>query len=71
MNIWYIVYGKGQGLGQGRGLGRGPGVGRGRGYGGPKNCKCPKCGSIIPHARGIPCMQQKCPKCGTNMIPAQ
>ena len=70
----YMVYGR-PGRGMGAGLGRGAGgvagrgAGRGRGYGGPVNCKCPKCGAVIPHTRGIPCAQQKCTKCGTMMIP--
>ncbi len=73
----YMVYGRGQGMGPGRGAGAGRGRGIGRGgagmdkeYGSHNTCKCPKCGEIVPHSRGIPCMQQKCPKCGTNMVPA-
>ena len=59
-------YGRGRGW-SGRGLGRG--AGRGRGYGGPQTCRCPKCGTVVPHTRGIPCRDMRCPKCGTPMIP--
>lgn len=46
-------------------FGRGRMKGEALGPGG--ECKCPKCGTIAPHQRGLPCYQQKCPKCGTNM----
>ena len=59
--------------GDGRGLrtkggrgGRGRGAG-GRG-GGPSTCICPSCGFRQPHARGIPCVENKCPKCGMRMV---
>jgi hypothetical protein len=31
-------------------------------------CICVKCGTRIPHRRGIPCMQERCPKCGKVML---
>ena len=60
--------GRGAGQGAGMGQGRGMGAGRGRGYGGPTNCKCPKCGKEVTHARGQPCVKQKCPECGSMMV---
>jgi len=57
---------QGQGRGQGRGLGRGLGRGQGLGPGG--NCKCPKCGAVVPHQPGVPCTKLKCPECGTIMM---
>ena len=65
-------YGRGRGRGQAQGQGYGRsrgGPGRGQGFGGPNNCKCPKCGAILPHQRGMPCNKMKCPKCGTPMVP--
>jgi len=49
-----------------------PGRGRmgGFGFGPGGECVCPKCGTKVPHQRGVPCYQHKCPKCGTMMIRA-
>ncbi len=53
--------------------GRGPGQGRGQGRMGGKglgpggNCRCPSCGTKVPHQRGTPCYKQSCPKCGNKM----
>jgi hypothetical protein len=58
--------------------GQGPGTGRGRGFGGGGQrggfkagpggeCICPKCGHILPHQQGVPCIQVQCPSCGTSM----
>jgi len=55
------------GPGRGRGRGFGPGFG-GRRFGAPGKCRCPACGTEVPHTRGIPCTQMKCPKCGALMI---
>ncbi len=65
----YMVVGQGQGLGQGRGLGRGGGQGRmgGSALGPGGECVCPKCGTRVPHPRGVPCYKMKCPKCGAQM----
>lgn len=63
--------GKGNGGGRGNGLGRGQGQGnngRRMGTGGANACRCPSCGHIEPHKRGVPCLQQKCPKCGVDMV---
>ncbi|HHN46467.1 MAG TPA: hypothetical protein ENN09_03400 [Planctomycetes bacterium] len=60
--------------GGGRGKGRGGGVGQGgrgrmggfaAGPGG--GCICPKCGTKVPHQRGMPCSQTRCPGCATPM----
>ncbi|MDQ7032306.1 MAG: 4Fe-4S binding protein [Desulfonauticus sp.] len=32
-----------------------------------KFCICPRCKTIIPHQRGIPCYQTICPQCGSPM----
>ena len=40
---------------------------RGKGLGPEGECRCPKCGTKIPHRLGIPCYEEKCPKCGTMM----
>jgi len=52
-----------------------PGTGQGvglpkRGEGGRDSCKCPVCGTIVSHSRGLPCTKQKCPKCGSPMVGA-
>lgn len=57
-----VFFGGSRGGGQG---GRGRMGGFGLGPGG--ECICPRCGTRIPHQRGIPCYQQLCPKCGTSM----
>ncbi|OFV66580.1 MAG: hypothetical protein SBU_000547 [Candidatus Syntrophoarchaeum butanivorans] len=51
--------------GMGRG-GRGRMGGRGLGPGG--ECKCPSCGTTVPHKRGVPCYEEICPKCGSRMV---
>lgn len=38
-----------------------------QGFGRLGGCICPKCGTKIPHARGIPCSNTNCPKCGAPM----
>jgi len=30
-------------------------------------CVCPKCGTVVPHRRGVPCTSRKCPNCGSPM----
>jgi hypothetical protein len=50
---------------QGGGRGQGRMGGKGLGPGG--YCRCPSCGTKVPHQQGIPCYQQSCPKCGTKM----
>ena len=44
------------------------GMGRSGGLGPGGVCKCPNCGSTMPHQAGVPCYQQKCPNCGSQMI---
>lgn len=56
-----------QGGGRGQGQGRGQGRMGGRGLGPGGTCRCPSCGTKVPHQRGIPCYQQSCPKCGNKM----
>ncbi|MDQ7825368.1 MAG: hypothetical protein RDV48_21385 [Candidatus Eremiobacteraeota bacterium] len=50
------------------GRGRGPG---GSGLGPPGTCRCPQCGTEVPHQRGVPCLSLQCPKCGTLMVRSQ
>ena len=66
--------GQGGGRGQGSNRGFGPGLKGGRGTGrgshglGPGGqCVCPKCGHLVPHQQGIPCLEQDCPECGQKM----
>lgn len=54
--------GRGMGIGGGRGRNQGP---KAAGLGG--ECICPRCGKILPHQQGIPCMEMKCPQCGSPM----
>jgi hypothetical protein len=63
--------GKGQGAGRGgNGAGTSGGHGRmgGTGAGAGGVCRCPVCGSEVPHERGIPCNVRKCPDCGATMV---
>ena len=59
--------GGGAGGGRGRGM-AGGGRGGGRGFGPGGECVCTKCGHVLPHQPGQPCVQLKCPKCGGTMI---
>lgn len=56
--------------GSGRGLGRGGGRGRNKGgsFGIGGFCVCAKCGTKIPHQRGVKCTSLKCPNCGHVMV---
>ena len=62
--------GKNMGTGQGQGQGRGGGRGRNKGgaFGAGGFCVCAKCGTKVPHERGIKCTRVKCPDCGHVMI---
>ena len=65
--------------GKGQLQGRGSGVGRrckgqcdgGRSKNGASvagECRCLKCGTVLPHAAGTPCNETLCPKCGVPMV---
>ena len=48
--------------------------GQGIGQGGEKQldlgadkCKCPSCGHVANHDKGVPCNTISCPECGTKM----
>ncbi len=61
--------GPGTGRGMGRGRGRAGRMGGTRAGAGPVGeCICPKCGTTLSHARGVPCYQVSCPNCGTKMV---
>lgn len=63
--------GRGAGCGRAAGFGRSGGAGmRGKGAGPATEAVCPKCGTKVPHERGVPCFQQKCPNCGSAMTRA-
>ncbi len=55
----------------GNGLGK-SGQGRGRnnggGFGAGGFCVCAKCGTKVPHERGVKCTEVKCPNCGHVMV---
>lgn len=38
------------------------------GLGAGGHCICPKCETVIPHQRGVPCQQERCPECGAKML---
>lgn len=51
--------------------GKGQGVGEPRQQDGGRDfCYCEKCDKLVPHDRGIPCVEQVCPECGAKMVPA-
>ena len=55
--------GRGQGSsGGGRGRNKGGGFGAG-GY-----CVCARCGTKVPHERGVKCTNLKCPDCNRPMV---
>jgi len=35
---------------------------------GVEQCRCPRCGTVVPHRRGIPCLKVDCPRCGSKMV---
>lgn len=56
---------QGGGMGQGR-RGKGKGQRGGALAGGVIGlCRCPQCGHVEPHERGVPCVQKRCPNCGS------
>jgi uncharacterized paraquat-inducible protein A len=32
------------------------------------DCICPKCTTIVPHRRGVPCQEERCPACNAKML---
>lgn len=32
------------------------------------DCVCPKCKTVVPHKRGVPCQEEHCPKCDAKML---
>ncbi len=47
-----------------------PGKGRnnGGGFGKGGFCVCAKCGTKLPHQKGIKCTTIKCPNCGNTLV---
>jgi len=31
-------------------------------------CVCPKCSTLVPHNRGVPCQEEHCPRCNAKML---
>lgn len=31
-------------------------------------CVCPKCGTRVPHRRGVRCEEERCPACAARML---
>lgn len=66
--------GSGSGSGFGSGSGRkgknqgGGGCGKRSGTSVSGECSCLQCGTVIPHAAGVPCNAVHCPKCGAAMV---
>lgn len=54
--------------GKGRNMGRGQGRNKGGAFGPGGFCICNKCGTKVPHQRGVKCTTLKCPECGHTMI---
>lgn len=64
---WGSGPGTGRRRGQaGKGMGRMGGTRQGAGPGG--ECRCPNCGTTVPHERGLPCYKVSCPQCGEKMV---
>lgn len=61
---------KKHGAGHGRvhETGGGHGKNKGGAFGPDGNCICSKCGTKVPHQRGVKCATVKCPDCGHAMI---
>ena len=32
------------------------------------SCRCPRCGTKVPHQQGIPCSQTRCPECNQPLL---
>ncbi len=65
------AFGRGMGNGRGQGLGRsgqGRGQNNGGGFGAGGYCVCAKCGTKVPHERGVKCTEVKCPNCNHTMV---
>ncbi|WP_051906704.1 MULTISPECIES: hypothetical protein [unclassified Sulfurospirillum] len=63
--------GNGNGNGNRRGI-NGNGIHGGRNHGGAFGaggfCVCTKCGTKVPHERGVKCTTQKCPACAHTLV---
>ena len=69
--------GNGNGSGNGKGNGNKRGINSNGNHGGRNHggafgaggfCICTKCGTKVPHERGVKCTTQKCPVCAHTLV---